>query len=134
LDTDIEKMPNGYDTQVGELGVSLSGGQKQRLAIARAILSNPKLLILDDSLSAVDFKTERNIEQRIAQNRRFATTIIAASRLSSVENANQILVIDHGTIIEKGNHHELLAQKGWYYNTFHLQEKTAQLEGRLNNG
>ncbi|MGI3099888.1 ABC transporter ATP-binding protein [Companilactobacillus alimentarius] len=134
LDTDIEKMPNGYDTQVGELGVSLPGGQKQRLAIARAILSNPKLLILDDSLSAVDFKTERNIEQRIAQNRRFATTIIAASRLSSVENANQILVIDHGTIIEKGNHHELLAQKGWYYNTFHLQEKTAQLEGRLNNG
>lgn len=134
LDTDIEKMPNGYDTQVGELGVSLSGGQKQRLAIARAILSNPKLLILDDSLSAVDFKTERNIEQRIAQNRRFATTIIAASRLSSVENANQILVIDHGTIIEKGNHHELLAQKGWYYNTFHLQEKTAQLEGGLNNG
>lgn len=134
LDADIEKMPNGYDTEVGELGVSLSGGQKQRLAIARAILSNPKLLILDDSLSAVDFKTERNIEQRIAHNRKEATTIIAASRLSSVENANQILVIDHGTIIEKGTHKELLAQKGWYYNTFHLQEKTAELEGRLNNG
>ena len=134
LDADIEKMPNGYDTEVGELGVSLSGGQKQRLAIARAILSNPKLLILDDSLSAVDFKTERNIEQRIAHNRKEATTIIAASRLSSVENANQILVIDNGTIIEKGTHKELLAQKGWYYNTFHLQEKTAELEGRLNNG
>lgn len=134
LDADIEKMPNGYDTEVGELGVSLSGGQKQRLAIARAILSNPKLLILDDSLSAVDFKTERNIEQRIAKNRKEATTIIAASRLSSVENANQILVIDNGTIIEKGTHKQLLAQKGWYYSTFHLQEKTAELEGRLNNG
>lgn len=133
LDADIEKMPEGYDTEVGELGVSLSGGQKQRLAIARAILSDPKLLILDDSLSAVDFKTERNIEQRIAHNRKDSTTIIAASRLSSVENADQILVMDHGTIIEKGTHQELLNQKGWYYDTFHLQEKTAELEGRLND-
>ncbi|WP_119326431.1 ABC transporter transmembrane domain-containing protein [Companilactobacillus musae] len=134
LQADIEKIPEKYDTQVGELGVSLSGGQKQRLAIARAILSNPKLLILDDSLSAVDSKTERNIEQRIAKNRQQGTTIIAASRLSSVENANQIIVVDHGTIVEKGTHQELLHQAGWYADTFNLQARNAEIEGRLNNG
>lgn len=133
LDGDILKMPNQYDTQVGELGVSLSGGQKQRLAIARAVLSDPKLLILDDSLSAVDSKTERNIEQRIAQNRKHGTTIIAASRLSSVEHADKILVIDSGTIVEQGTHQELLHQAGWYADTFNLQAKNAELEGRLNN-
>jgi ATP-binding cassette subfamily B protein len=132
LDTDIEGMPEKYDTQVGELGVSLSGGQKQRLAIARAILSDPKLLILDDSLSAVDSKTERNIEERIAKNRCNGTTIIAASRLSSVEHADNILVVDEGTIIESGTHQELLDAKGWYYDTFNLQAKNAELEGRLN--
>ncbi|GEO78199.1 multidrug ABC transporter ATPase permease [Companilactobacillus mindensis DSM 14500] len=134
LADDVKQMPEGYDTQVGELGVSLSGGQKQRLAIARAILSDPKLLILDDSLSAVDSKTERNIEQRIAKNRKSGTTIIAASRLSSVENADEIIVVDHGTIIEKGTHEELLAKPGWYADTFNLQAKNAELEGRLNNG
>jgi len=134
LDSDIEKMADGYDTQVGELGVSLSGGQKQRLAIARAILSNPKLLILDDSLSAVDSKTERNIERRISNNRRQGTTIIAASRLSSVENADQIIVIDKGTIAEKGTHQELLLKQGWYHDTFNLQTRSAELEGRLSNG
>lgn len=133
LDDDILKMPDQYDTQVGELGVSLSGGQKQRLAIARAVLSDPKLLILDDSLSAVDSKTERNIEQRIAQNRQHGTTIIAASRLSSVEHADEILVIDSGTIVEQGTHQELLHQAGWYADTFNLQAKNAELEGRLNN-
>ncbi|WP_125762047.1 ABC transporter ATP-binding protein [Companilactobacillus hulinensis] len=133
LDNDVKNMPQGYDTQVGELGVSLSGGQKQRLAIARAVLSNPELLILDDSLSAVDSKTERNIEERIAKNRVNGTTIIAASRLSSVEYADQILVVADGTIIEHGTHQELLANKGWYYDTFHLQEKNAELEGRLSN-
>lgn len=133
LDNDINDMPMGYDTQVGELGVSLSGGQKQRLAIARAVLSDPELMILDDSLSAVDSKTERNIERRIAKNRLNGTTIIAASRLSSVEYADQILVIDQGTIIEHGTHQELLANHGWYYDTFNLQAKNAEIEGRLNN-
>lgn len=133
LDNDIKDMEKGYNTFVGELGVSLSGGQKQRLAIARAILSDPGLLILDDSLSAVDSKTERNIEERIAENRRNGTTIIAASRLSSVEYADQILVVDNGTIIEHGTHQELLANKGWYYDTFNLQAKNAEIEGRLNN-
>lgn len=111
----------------------LSGGQKQRVAIARAILSDPKLLILDDSLSAVDAKTERNIEQRIAQKRRNGTTIIAASRLSSVEHADQIIVVDNGTIIEHGTHQQLLAQHGWYADTFNLQAKSAEIEGRLND-
>ncbi|CAJ1178233.1 ABC transporter ATP-binding protein [Companilactobacillus nantensis] len=133
LDSDISQMTDGYDTQVGELGVSLSGGQKQRLAIARAILSDPKLLILDDSLSAVDSKTERNIEQRIAKNRQHGTTIIAASRLSSVESADEIIVVDDGTIVEQGTHQELLHKPGWYADTFNLQEKNAELEGRLNN-
>lgn len=133
LDGDVAQMPDGYDTQVGEMGVSLSGGQKQRLSIARAILSDPKLLILDDSLSAVDSKTERNIEDRIAQNRQNGTTIIAASRLSSVENADQILVVSDGTVIQKGNHHQLLAQEGWYADTFNLQSKHAEIEGRLSN-
>lgn len=133
LDADIKQMPDGYDTQVGELGVSLSGGQKQRLAIARAILSNPKLLILDDSLSAVDSKTERHIESRIAKNRQQGTTIIAASRLSSVEDADEIIVVENGTIIEKGTHQELLQQAGWYADTYNLQARNEQLEGRLNN-
>ena len=133
LDADIKQMPEGYDTQVGELGVSLSGGQKQRLAIARAILSNPKLLILDDSLSAVDSKTERHIESRIAKNRRQGTTIIAASRLSSVEDADEIIVVENGTIVEKGTHQELLQQAGWYADTYNLQARNEQLEGRLNN-
>lgn len=131
LAKDINNMPEGYDTEVGELGVSLSGGQKQRLAIARAVLSDPKLLILDDSLSAVDAKTEKNIEQRIASDRQNGTTIIAASRLSSVEHADEIIVVDHGTIIEKGTHSELLENKGWYHDTFNLQEKNAAIEGRL---
>jgi len=133
LDGDIEQMSDVYDTQVGELGVSLSGGQKQRLAIARAVLSDPKLLILDDSLSAVDSKTERNIETRIADNRRHGTTIIAASRLSSVESADEIIVVSDGTIVEKGTHQELLHQDGWYADTFNLQAKNAELEGRLSN-
>lgn len=133
LDADIKQMPDGYDTQVGELGVSLSGGQKQRLAIARAILSNPKLLILDDSLSAVDSKTERHIESRIAKNRQQGTTIIAASRLSSVEDADEIIVVEDGTIVEKGTHQELLHQAGWYADTYNLQARNEQLEGRLNN-
>lgn len=133
LADDIEQMPEQYDTQVGELGVSLSGGQKQRLAIARAVLSDPKLLILDDSLSAVDAKTERNIEQRLADNRQKGTTIIAASRLSSVESADQIIVVEQGTIIQKGTHEQLLHEKGWYADTFNLQAKNAELEGRLND-
>lgn len=132
LDNDIQQMPDGYDTQVGELGVSLSGGQKQRLAIARAMLSDPKLLILDDSLSAVDSKTERNIESRIARERQKGTTIIAASRLSSVESADDIIVVDDGMIVEQGTHEELLNQPGWYADTFNLQTKNDEIEGRLN--
>jgi len=96
-------------------------------------LSDPKLLILDDSLSAVDSKTERNIETRIAQNRRHGTTIIAASRLSSVESADEIIVVSDGTIVEKGTHQELLHQAGWCADTFNLQAKNAELEGRLSN-
>lgn len=121
---DIVAMDEGYATQVGEMGVSLSGGQKQRIAIARALLPDPELLILDDSLSAVDAKTENNILERLHQTRAQKTTIISGSRLSSVSQADEILVILDGTIAQRGTHEELLAQKdGWYAQTYQLQEK-----------
>lgn len=105
------KLPDGYNTQVGEQGISLSGGQKQRLAIARALILDPEILILDDSLSAVDAKTENHILKRIKELRADKTTIIVASRLSSVMNAQEIIVINDGKIIERGTHSNLIKEK-----------------------
>lgn len=121
LDADIEQMQAGYDTEVGEMGVSLSGGQKQRMAIARALMVSPELLILDDSLSAVDAKTERHILERIRKSRSDRTTIMVASRLSSVMAADEIIVIDHGTVVERGTHEQLAHNGGWYQKTFEMQ-------------
>lgn len=129
LHDDILKLPDGYNTQVGEQGISLSGGQKQRLAIARALILDPEILILDDSLSAVDAKTENHILKRIKELRADKTTIIVASRLSSVMNAQEIIVINDGKIIERGTHSNLIKEKGWYEQTYEMQQLEQQLEG-----
>ena len=117
----VDNMPEGYDTPVGEEGISLSGGQRQRLAIARALLIDPELLILDDALSAVDAETETAILQTLRQERQNKTTIITSHRLSSVMDADEILVMQDGQIIERGTHDSLISQNGWYAKTFALQ-------------
>ena len=122
-------MPKQYDTMVGERGVSLSGGQKQRLSIARALSVNPELLILDDALSAVDAKTEEKILTNLKTVRGDKTTIIAAHRLSSVMHAQEIIVIDEGRIIERGNHQSLVALNGWYARMYEQQQLAAKIEG-----
>ena len=110
----IERMENGYDSIIGERGIKLSGGQKQRLSIARAVLRDRPILILDEATASVDTATERMIQEaidKVSQNR---TTIIIAHRLSTIQNADKIAVIDNGQIVELGNHTELMAQNGIY--------------------
>lgn len=119
---DIQDMPDRFDTMVGEKGISLSGGQKQRLAMARAMILNPDILLLDDSLSAVDAKTEHAILETIKQERLDKTTIITAHRLSAIVHADLILVLEDGKIVERGRHQELLDGKGWYYDTYMMQQ------------
>ena len=119
---DIQAMPEGFDTVIGEKGVSLSGGQKQRLAMSRAMILNPDILILDDSLSAVDAKTEFAIIDNLKETRKDKTTIITAHRLSAVVHADLILVMQDGRIIERGGHEDLLALDGWYAQTYQSQQ------------
>ena len=119
---DIQVMPEGFDTVIGEKGVSLSGGQKQRLAMSRAMILNPDILILDDSLSAVDAKTEFAIIDNLKETRKDKTTIITAHRLSAVVHADLILVMQDGRIIERGTHEGLLALDGWYAQTYQSQQ------------
>lgn len=125
---DIMQMPDGFDTLVGERGVSLSGGQKQRLAMCRALILNPEILILDDSLSAVDAKTEHLILDNLKRERSGKTTLITAHRLSAVVHADLILVLDQGQVIESGSHQELLTQDGWYATTYQNQQLAESLE------
>ena len=119
---DIQDMPEGFDTVIGEKGVSLSGGQKQRLAMSRAMILNPDILILDDSLSAVDAKTEFAIIDNLKETRKDKTTIITAHRLSAVVHADLILVMQDGRNIERGRHEDLLALDGWYAQTYQSQQ------------
>ncbi|QVY62751.1 ABC transporter ATP-binding protein [Cytobacillus gottheilii] len=122
---DLENLPDGLNTLVGEKGVSLSGGQKQRVSIARALIKDPEILILDDSLSAVDAKTETSIIKNIQSERSDKTTIITTHRLSGIQHADLIIVLDNGQVIEQGTHEELLQQRGWYKEQYDRQ----QLEG-----
>ncbi len=116
----------GYETMMGERGVTLSGGQKQRVSIARALLLDPQILILDDSLSAVDAKTEEKILSALKKTRKNKTTIIAAHRMSALKHAEVILVMDKGVIIERGTHLELMDAKGWYADIYDQQEFTKE--------
>jgi len=115
----IEKMPEGYDTMVGERGVGLSGGQRQRISLARALLKNPAILILDDTTSALDMETEFFIQENLKETKR--TKIIIAHRISSVKNADLILVLNHGNLIEWGTHDQLISQNGYYKGVFDHQ-------------
>lgn len=119
----ILNFPDGYDTLVGERGVTLSGGQKQRIAIARALLKDPQILILDDSTSSVDTETEHLIQQALASLMKGRTTFIIAQRLLTLKNADSILVLDHGQIVQRGSHEELLAKGGLYKEIYDLQLK-----------
>ena len=118
----ILELQDGYDTKVGERGTALSGGQRQRIAIARAILSNPPVLIFDEATSALDYESERTIMHNmdaIAENR---TMLIIAHRLSTVRRCDRIIVVEKGEIIESGSHDELMAQQGSYYHLYNQQE------------
>ncbi|MFH2139228.1 MAG: ABC transporter ATP-binding protein/permease [Pseudomonadota bacterium] len=124
----IESLPLGYDTMVGERGLKLSGGEKQRVAIARAMLKNPAILIFDEATSALDSKSERAIQDEMRLIARERTTLIIAHRLSTVVDAEQILVMDKGVIVERGTHRELLAQQGIYAQMWALQQQEARKE------
>lgn len=124
----IESLPDGYDTFVGERGVTLSGGQRQRITIARAILTNPRILIMDDSLSFVDSKTEQEIQSAINEVMKGRTTFIIAQRLSTIRNADRIMILDDGEIVEFGTHEELMARSGAYRRIYETQFLGKSLE------
>jgi ATP-binding cassette subfamily B protein len=135
----ITQLPNGYDTIIGERGVTLSGGQQQRVAIARALLMNPRILILDDSTSSVDVDTEYEIQQALSALLKNRTTFVVTQRLSTIRNADKIVVLDDGQVVEEGDHESLMAKKGAYYRIYEtlyeaqkeaLEPKKARLNSR----
>jgi ATP-binding cassette subfamily B protein len=117
----INRLPQGYDTVLGEHGSGLSQGQRQLIAIARAALANPRILILDEATSSVDTRTERQIQQALEKLLKGRTSFVIAHRLSTIRNADLVLVIENGEVVERGTHSSLLAQKGTYYNLYMRQ-------------
>ncbi|WP_433943243.1 ABC transporter ATP-binding protein [Paenibacillus sp. SN-8-1] len=130
FDQDLQTLSDGLDTLVGEKGVALSGGQKQRVSLSRAFIADPEILILDDALSAVDARTEARIIENIRSKRSGKTTLISTHRLSAIEHADHIIVLEKGQIIEQGTHEELLSQNGWYREQYDRQ----QVESNLTDG
>jgi ATP-binding cassette subfamily B protein len=128
LDEDVRDFPRGYETRVGERGLTLSGGQKQRAAIARALLRNPRILVLDDALSSVDTYTEEKILRRLTSVMRERTTILISHRVSTVRHADLIVVLKDGELVERGTHEELLTRGGYYYDLYQKQLLEEELE------
>jgi ATP-binding cassette subfamily B protein len=124
----IMSFPGGFDTRVGERGITLSGGQKQRVSIARAIVREPKILMLDDALSAVDTRTENNILNSLKRIMRGRTTLIISHRVSSAKLANKIIVLVDGSVVEQGTHESLLDKKGYYFDLYEKQTQTEEVE------
>ena len=131
IDTFVRSLPEGYDTSVGERGLKLSGGEKQRVAIARTILKNPPILLLDEATSALDSFTEKEIQDALERISRGRTTLVIAHRLSTVINADEILVIDKGIIVERGRHEQLLAQGGVYAALWNRQREADEARQTL---
>ncbi|MBL4583722.1 MAG: ATP-binding cassette domain-containing protein, partial [Pseudomonadales bacterium] len=122
LSSFIEKLPNGWDTKVGERGLKVSGGEKQRIAIARVVLKNPQILIFDEATSSLDSKAERAISDALSNVAKNHTTLVIAHRLSTVVDADRILVLEDGTIVEQGSHQELLQKNGAYSQLWEMQK------------
>ena len=127
----IESLPDGYESMVGERGLKLSGGEKQRVAIARTILKNPRILLFDEATSALDSQTEKEIQASLREVSRDRSTLMIAHRLSTVIDADQILVLDAGRIVEHGRHAELLVRDGRYADMWWRQQETAELREEL---
>lgn len=123
----INRMQDGYDTLIGERGVGLSGGQRQRISLARAIAMKPSVLILDDTTSAVDMETEKYIQHQLRNLPFPCTKIMIAQKVSSVQDADEIIILDEGKIIERGTHEELLKKHGYYYGIWALQNSIEEV-------
>ena len=129
----IMRLPDGYNTKVGERGNTLSGGEKQRIAIARALLHNPKILILDEATASLDTETEKQIQDALANLSKERTTIAIAHRLSTLRNANRLVVLDKGRVAEIGSHDELMAKEGIYYGLVMAQREMTDMSSLADN-